>query len=186
MITKIIAPVAYQVSRGQCRPFGSLVKPRGVNFAVFSRHARSVSLVLFMEGIEDPLVEIPLDPTINKTGDVWHIFVHDMPADLLYGYRVDGVFAPEAGHRFNPNVVLLDPYARALSGNHRWGEPDVAYGTGDDKLGRRCRLVVDDFDWEGCRSRSSTSCTCAASRSTRRAAWRRRGRISGCARRSRI
>jgi glycogen operon protein len=149
MITKIIAPVSYTISRGQCRPFGATVKPRGVNFAVFSRHARRVTLVLFMEGIEEPLVEIPLDPTINKTGDVWHLFVHDMPPDLLYGYRVDGVFAPEAGHRFNPKAILLDPYARALSGNHRWGEPDVAYGSGNGKLSRRCRLVVDDFDWEG-------------------------------------
>src|SRR6516165_362965 len=106
MITKVLAPSAFTVSRGVCRPFGATVKPRGVNFAVFSRHAQSVFLVLFMEGREEPLIEIELDPRINKTGDVWHIFVHDLPPDLLYGYRVDGVFAPENGHRFNPRTIV--------------------------------------------------------------------------------
>src|SRR4051812_11597920 len=106
MITKLVSSTNFMVSRGQCRPFGATPKANGVNFAVFSRHARSVALVLFMEGREEPLVEIPLDPTINKTGDVWHVFVHNFPPDLLYGYRVDGPFAPEKGHRFNPRVVL--------------------------------------------------------------------------------
>jgi pullulanase/glycogen debranching enzyme len=65
-----------------------------VNFAVFSRHAQAVSLVLFKEGQEEPLIEIPLDPTCNRTGDVWHVFVHGLPADILYGYRVQGPWAP--------------------------------------------------------------------------------------------
>ena len=149
MITKLIAPTNLLVSRGQCRPFGATLKSRGVNFAVFSRHARAVSLVFFMEGREEPLVEIALDPTINKTGDVWHIFVHDLSLDLLYGYRVDGVFTPEKGHRFNPRVVLLDPHARAISGGHHWGVPEVPYGKDSGQLTRRSRLVTDDFDWEG-------------------------------------
>jgi glycogen operon protein len=102
-----------------------------------------------MEGREEPVIEIELDPRINKTGDVWHIFVHDLPPDLLYGYRVDGVFAPENGHRFNPRTIVLDPYAKAVSGNYRWGVADVEYGTGDSRLSRRCRLTADDFDWEG-------------------------------------
>jgi isoamylase len=149
MITKLIAPTNLLVSRGQCRPFGTTLKAKGVNFAVFSRHARAVSLVFFMEGREEPLVEIALDPTINKTGDVWHIFVHDLSLDLLYGYRVDGVFTPDKGHRFNPRVVLLDPYSRAVSGGHHWGVPDVPYGKDSGQLSRRSRLVTDDFDWEG-------------------------------------
>ena len=55
----------------------------------------------------------------------------------------------EPGHRFNPSAVVLDPYAPAISGGHRWGAPDVPHGRGDGRLTRRGRLVVDDFDWEG-------------------------------------
>jgi glycogen operon protein len=149
MITKLVFPANYVVSRGQCRPFGASVRAAGVNFAVFSRHARQVSLVLFMEGREEPLGEILLDPTVNKTGDVWHILVHNLPLDTLYGYRVDGEFTPEKGHRFNPKPVLLDPYARDLSGGHHWGVPDSPYGRDQGTLSRRSRIVLDDFDWEG-------------------------------------
>jgi glycogen operon protein len=115
----------------------------GVNFAVFSRHAQSVILVLFRDGSDTPFAEIPLDPQLNKTGDVWHIFVARVPAGTLYGYRVDGPFAPKKGHRFNPRVILLDPYARALSGGHPWGAP-ADNGNAPPRLGR---VVVDDFDW---------------------------------------
>ncbi len=149
MITKLISPMNFLASRGQCRPFGATARARGVNFAVFSRHARAVWLILYAEGCEEPLAEIALDPTINKTGDVWHIFLHDLPTDLCYGWRVDGPFAPEKGHRFNPRVVLLDPYARAISGNHQWGVADVPYGKTEGKLSRRSQIVADDFDWEG-------------------------------------
>jgi glycogen operon protein len=144
--------VAFATSRGHCRPFGATPRPGGVNFAVFSRHATGVHLVLFKEGHEDPLVEIRLDPDTNRTGDVWHVFVHGLPADILYGYRVDGPFAPKAGHRYNPRAVLLDPYARALSGGQRWGIPDTSPGAGNGRaagrLTRRGRVVFDEFDWE--------------------------------------
>jgi glycogen operon protein len=131
-------------SRGQCRPFGATVREGGVNFAVFSRHAHTVHLLLFEEGKDDPFAEISLDPGLNKTGDVWHVFVHNLPAGTLYGYRVNGPFAPRAGHRFNPRTVLLDPYARALSGGHPWG------ARGEGRRGRRLgKVVAEDFDWEG-------------------------------------
>jgi glycogen operon protein len=137
----------FAVSRGHCRPFGATPRPGGVNFAVFSRHAQRANLVLFRDGREEPVAEIPLDPTVNKTGDVWHVFVRDLPADFLYGYRVHGPFTPKAGHRFNPAAVVLDPYAAALSGGHRWGAPDVPHGRNDGRLARRGRPVADDFDW---------------------------------------
>ena len=118
------APVSekplFRTGRGSPRPFGAWRTPDGVNFALFSRNARSVHLVLFLEGREQPFCEIPLDPVRNKTGDVWHVFVFGLPAAMLYGYRVDGPFAPKAGHRFNPKVVLIDPTARSLSG----GQPE--------------------------------------------------------------
>jgi len=140
---------AFKFSRGSCRPFGATPHNEGVNFAVFSRHAQAVDLVLFREGYEEPVAEIPLDPVLHKTGDVWHIFVHGLTADYLYGYRVHGPNAPKSGHRFNPSVVLLDPYARALSGNARWGQLDVPHGQPHGRLTRRSRIIVDDFDWEG-------------------------------------
>jgi glycogen operon protein len=144
---------AFRTARGHCRPFGPTPRGGGVNFAVFSRHAQRVHLVLFREGHEEPVAEIPLDPGVNKTGDVWHIFVHGLTPDILYGYRVEGPFAPRAGHRFNPKAVVLDPYAPAVSGGHRWGVPDVppgsTNGNGTGRLTRRGRVVLDDFDWEG-------------------------------------
>jgi glycogen operon protein len=139
----------FPTARGRCRPFGATAQADGVNFAVFSRHAHSVSLVLFREGREEPVAEIPLDPATNKTGDVWHVFVQGLTSDYLYGYRVHGPNAAKTGHRFNPSVVVLDPYARALSGNARWGQPDAPRGQPHDRLTRRGRIVVDDFDWEG-------------------------------------
>ncbi|MGA7495825.1 MAG: hypothetical protein WBX00_03780, partial [Isosphaeraceae bacterium] len=82
------------VSRGHGAPFGATVRPEGVNFAVFARHAERVHLVLSRRGHVGPVAEIPLDPRLNKTGDVWHVFVHGLSPDTLYGYRVFGPFAP--------------------------------------------------------------------------------------------
>ena len=138
----------FRTDRGHCRPFGATPRPGGVNFAVFSRHAQNVHLVLFKEGHEEPIAEIPLDPTLNKTGDVWHIFVHDLTPDLLYGYRVAGPFAPKARHRFDAKAIVLDPYVLAISGGQRWGAPDVPHGKSGGRLTRRGRLVIDEFDWE--------------------------------------
>jgi glycogen operon protein len=127
------APVL-TTSRGHCRPFGATARPGGVNFAVFSRHARRVDLVLLEPGRAEPTAEFPL----HRTGDVWHVLVHGLRPPVLYGYRAHGPSAPRAGHRFDPRAVLLDPYAPAVSGE-RWGEP---HGP------RYSQLVVDDFDWE--------------------------------------
>jgi glycogen operon protein len=138
-------PPVYKTSRGSCRPFGATARTGGVNFAVFSRHARAVHLVLFREGRDEPIAEIPLDPGVNKTGDVWHVFVHSLMPDIQYGYRVFGPSAPKSGHRFNSSLVLFDPHARALSGNARWGQPDGPNG----RVTRHSRIVSEDFDWEG-------------------------------------
>jgi glycogen operon protein len=148
-ISEAIVEKPYATARGSARPFGATPRADGVNFAVFSRHAQAVSLVLFREGCEDPSAEIALDPTINKTGDVWHIFVCGLQPEILYGYRVSGVFAPKAGHRFDPKKIVLDPYARAMSGGYRWGVPDVPHGNANARLTRRGKIIYDDFDWEG-------------------------------------
>jgi glycogen operon protein len=143
-----VPEVTFTVSRGHCQPFGASERPNGVNFAVFSRHAERVHLVLFRKGQEEAVAEIALDPKLNKTGDVWHILVHDLSPDCLYGYRVFGPFAPQAGHRYDSQPVLLDPYAQSVSGGHHWGIPDVPHGNGLTRLTRRGRIVADDFDWE--------------------------------------
>jgi isoamylase len=144
----IAAHDAFVTSRGHCLPFGASGLPGGVNFAVFSRHAEAVHLVLFDDGHEEPLAEIPLDSTINKTGDVWHIFVHDLDPEVLYGYRVFGPCTPKTGHRFDHRAVLLDPYAQTISGGQRWGHPDVPHGQKNGRLTRRGKVLLDDFDWE--------------------------------------
>src|SRR5262245_31427431 len=89
----VVAP--FVTSRGYCFPFGASLRNGGVNFALFSRHADKVTLLLFKEGQDKPLAEIALDPTTNKTGHVWHVCVHGLAADTLYAYRIDGPHAPE-------------------------------------------------------------------------------------------
>jgi isoamylase len=146
-----VAPVpqaGFVTSRGHCMPLGATPCPDGVNFAVFSRHARGLHLVLFKEGREEPIAEIPLDATVNRTGDVWHILVHDLTPDILYGYRVQGPFDHRAGHRFDPRAIVLDPHALAISGGTRWGQPDVPHGQTSGRLTRRGRIVFEEFDWE--------------------------------------
>jgi glycogen operon protein len=118
----------------------------GVNFAVFSRHAQRVDLLLFQEGREKPIAEIALDPDYNRTGDVWHVLIQGLPADVTYAYRVHGPLAPKSGHRFDPKALLLDPYARAISGGQRWGVPDLPHSQG--RVQRRSQVVSDDFDWQ--------------------------------------
>jgi glycogen operon protein len=143
--------VAFTTARGHCLPFGATLLPGGVNFAVFSRHAQLVHLLLFKEGQDEPIAEIPLEEGVHRTGDVWHVFVHGVTANHLYAYRVQGPAMPRAGHRFS-QAVVLDPYARAISGGHPWGGPGeihVTNGHVSDRPLRRCRIVADDFDWEG-------------------------------------
>ncbi len=109
--------------------------------------ALRVDLVLFREGHEEPIAEFPLDPAVNRTGDVWHVFIRGLKSPVLYGYRVHGPFAPKAGHRFSPRSVVLDPYAPAISGGQRLGAPDVPHN-GNGRLTRRGLVVTEEFDWE--------------------------------------
>src|SRR5579862_9110137 len=78
-----------EISRGTPLPLGATLLRDGVNFAIFSRNATSVTLVLFAGDDETPLREFPLDPRFNRTGDVWHAFVRGLEAGVRYGYRMD-------------------------------------------------------------------------------------------------
>ena len=134
----------------------------GVNFVLFSRHATGVRLELYARA-GDSLPEriINLDSLIHRTGDIWHIWVRGIPAGQLYGYRIEGPYQPEEGHRFNPHKLLLDPYARAIAGVEHWdfvaargydsfsGANDLSFSTVDDAATTpKCIFTQDNFDWE--------------------------------------
>jgi glycogen operon protein len=97
-------------------PFGAHLRGNGANFAIFSRHATGVRLDLFdSPGDSMPARSIILNPTRNKTGDVWHVWLERIPISQLYGFRVAGPYAPHEGHRFNPDKLVMDPYATAVT-----------------------------------------------------------------------
>src|ERR1043166_8349433 len=101
-----------EVQAGNPLPIGGAHQQGdGVNFVLFSRHATRVRLELYQspdDAVPDRI--IPLDPVRHRTGDVWHVWVRGIPPGQLYGYRVDGPYQPEYGHRFNRHKLLLDPY----------------------------------------------------------------------------
>lgn len=117
--------------------------PGGVNFAVFSRHATSCTLVLFARGQPEPLVEIPF-PDEFRIGHVFAMIVFGLDYENVeYGFRMDGPYAPQAGHRFDRSKILLDPHARGINGRGVWGEPPDP----TNRYQQRALLVYDDFDW---------------------------------------
>lgn len=138
---------------GSPLPMGVSRTPVGYNFALFSRHAEAVSLLLFQTNTQGPLAELKLDPLCNRTGDIWHIIIKNFDPNLRYGYRLHGPFDPAGtGHFYQPERVMLDPYAKALTGGSDWGEVYHRKGplaTGLDSFHRRCIYIEDDFDWEG-------------------------------------
>ena len=139
------------ITPGQCYPLGATMRHGGVNFSVFSRNATAMQLVLFdhMDDTKSARV-IPLDPARNKTFYYWHVFVPDIGAGQLYGFRAEGPFAPEQGHRFDAAKVLIDPYARAVMyGDNYSREAARRHG---DNCARAIKCVVVDprgYHWEG-------------------------------------
>ncbi len=135
----------YKLRPGHPLPFGANVVSGGVNFSVFSRFATSCTLVLFDKGEAEPKVEIPF-PEAFRIGNTYSMIVFDLDVETIeYGYRMDGPFDPDNGHRFDPDKVLLDPYAKVIGGRDVWGTPP----NWDDLYPHRARLAFDDFDWEG-------------------------------------
>ncbi|MGA2352320.1 MAG: glycogen debranching protein GlgX, partial [Terracidiphilus sp.] len=134
----------------------------GVNFVLFSRHATGVRLELYQNSDDSsPSRVIELDPVRHRTGDVWHVWVRGVPAGQLYGYRVEGPYLPEVGHRFNPHKLLLDPYARAIAAVKYWdflaargydsssSLTDLSISTADN-AGSTPKCIFTDglYDWE--------------------------------------
>nr|WP_253913156.1 glycogen debranching protein GlgX [Pseudoruegeria sp. HB172150] len=113
----------HSLSAGRPDPLGATFDGEGVNFAVFSANAELVELCLFSDDGSAELARIPLS---ERDGDVWHVHVSGLGPGTRYGFRVDGPYRPEEGHRFNPNKLLLDPYAKKIAGQLTWN--DALYG----------------------------------------------------------
>jgi isoamylase len=136
---------------GASSPLGATPGRAGVNFSVFSKHATAVELLLFdrVEGAKATRV-IRLDTVANRTYHYWHVFVPDVAAGQLYGYRVDGPSDPARGMRFDRAKVLLDPYGRSVAVPD--GYSRRAAGAAGDNCGSAMKSVVVDpsaYDWEG-------------------------------------
>ncbi|QYK40084.1 MAG: glycogen debranching protein GlgX [Paracoccaceae bacterium] len=141
---------------GRAFPLGATPQGDGVNFAVASAHAEAIELCLFSDDGRRELARVPLEA---RDGDVWHVHVDGLMPGARYGYRAHGPYAPEEGHRFNPNKLLIDPYARGLDGRLRWsdalmgyriGSPrgDLSFDTRDSAFAVPKSVVVDTaFTW---------------------------------------
>ncbi|WP_024469219.1 glycogen debranching protein GlgX [Treponema pedis] len=149
--------------KGKPLPLGAKVNSYGVNFCVFSRHASSVTLHLFEnEKDEKPAFSFKLDPNINKTGDLWHIFVKGLKKGAFYLYTASGLFSPYEGHLFNENNFLLDPYAKQLTDSSIFNSEqtkkfrlnkqngEAFFNTEKTAKGFPKCIVIDDeeFDWD--------------------------------------
>lgn len=110
---------APRLQEGRPYPLGASVEKSGVNFALFSAHADKVELCLFDQKDEREVARVALP---EYTDEVWHGFLPEARPGLHYGYRVHGPYDPLNGHRFNPNKLLIDPYARSLTRSFEWND----------------------------------------------------------------
>lgn len=120
---------SWRVWPGSPYPLGATWDGKGVNFALYAENATKVELCLFdaADGKQES-VRIPMP---ENTDLVWHCYLPDAAPSLLYGYRVHGPYDPANGHRFNPNKVLLDPYAKYIRRNLKWDDALFGYKCGD-------------------------------------------------------
>ncbi|WP_395740942.1 glycogen debranching protein GlgX [Prosthecobacter sp.] len=149
---------SFRVRQGHPYPLGATWDGVGTNFALFSAHAQKVELCLFDP--QDPQREIMRKQLREKTDHVFHGYLNDVRPGALYAYRVHGPWKPEEGHRFNRNKLLLDPYAKALTGGFKWKDEMFGYRIGGNEdfemdkrdnasLMPRCVVIDDKFDWSG-------------------------------------
>ncbi len=147
---------AGKIDPGTPEPLGSTPDGRGVNFALFAEHATAVELCLFGTDGTETRIGVPW-----RTGQVWHVYVPGVGAGQQYGWRVHGPYRPREGDRYNPNKLLVDPYARAIAGSldlngpvyayPRTRRPDDLLSDGRDDAAAKPKSVVVDaaFDWRG-------------------------------------
>src|SRR5215469_12360426 len=142
---------AREVAAGRPQPLGATVDAEGTNFSVYSEYASGITLLLFAASdATEPEQVIDLDPDINKSFHFWHVHVKGVGAGQLYAYRAAGPQdTSTSGWRFNPNKVLIDPYALG-NVNTLW-QRSCALGGGDNVGTSMRSVVIDpaDYDWEG-------------------------------------
>lgn len=146
------------IAGGSPEPLGATCDGNGVNFALFSANGEKVELCLFDRDGEREIARLAL---AERSGDIWHGYLPGAQAGQLYGYRVHGPYDPSNGHRFNPNKLLVDPYARALDRPFVWNDLQCGYAADDPRLDLsfdprdsaatmpKCRVVDPAFDWGG-------------------------------------
>ncbi|OVE75538.1 glycogen debranching enzyme GlgX [bacterium F11] len=120
-----------KIKPGRPYPLGATWDGTGVNFSIFSENATKIDLCLFDSA--DAQSEIHRISLKERTDKVWHGYVPHLRPGQLYGYRIWGPYKPEQGHRFNPNKILLDPYAKAIGRTIKWGDDLFGYKIGDKK-----------------------------------------------------
>ncbi|MBD2013814.1 glycogen debranching protein GlgX [Microcoleus sp. FACHB-53] len=139
---------------GKVYPLGATWDGKGTNFALFSENATGVELCLFDKDDEETRLELT-----EVSNFVWHGYVPGVGPGQRYGYRVHGPYDPQNGHRFNPNKLLIDPYAKAIDGDigngpelfgYSWDSPeeDLSFSDLDSAhLMPKCVVVDQSFDW---------------------------------------
>lgn len=150
---------AFIIRPGHGQQLGANFDGKGVNFALFSAHAERVELCLFDPSGKTEIARLELP---EYTDEIWHGYVPDLQPGALYGYRVYGPYDPENGHRFNPNKLLIDPYARELEGDVEWNDAHFGYELGHEESDLsfdsrdsapytpKCKVIDPDaFDWQG-------------------------------------
>ncbi|TCO08831.1 glycogen debranching protein GlgX [Natronoflexus pectinivorans] len=148
-----------QIWPGKPYPLGATYDGEGVNFALFADHAHGVELSLFDAADKEIRIKV-----VERTHNHWHVYLPGIKPGQRYGFRIHGNYEPKAGHRFNPNKLLLDPYAKAIDGVINWNDALFGYEFGHKKKDLsfsiadsapyipKSIVIDDDFNWENDRS----------------------------------
>jgi glycogen operon protein len=156
LLQAALRPRRSNIREGKPFPLGATWDGLGVNFTLFTAHATKVELCLFDDAGQKELDRIELP---EYTDEVWHGYLPSAKPGTVYGYRVHGPYEPDGGHRFNPNKLLIDPYARQLVGEMRWGpelfgyrldhaDKDKSFDERDSAgLMQKCRVIDPAFTW---------------------------------------
>jgi len=151
-----MAPLPDRLEAGSPYPLGATWDGLGTNFAVFSANAERVDLCLFDPSGKREIARLPLP---EQTDEVWHGYLPHAGVGVLYGFRAHGPYDPQKGHRFNPQKLLLDPYARRIAGQLRWSDAlfghrvhssrgDLSIDTRNSAPGMFKAVVTDEsFNW---------------------------------------
>src|SRR5246127_2353025 len=149
-------PQAIRIWEGNSTQQGATWDGLGVNFSLFSANATKVELCLFDQNGTQEIQRIELP---EYTDEMWHGYLPDAGPGTVYAYRVHGPYEPDKGHRFNPNKLVLDPYAKAHIGELKWGPELFGYTIGADgddltfderdsgPLMPKCVVVDPAFTW---------------------------------------